>query len=87
MSREDWEAFDALRAELKEKKARRREEWAERVASGMVPGEWVCRHDTHWQTTLKGETLDYWPGTMKWRWQGRTRTGDVLKFIRQELQR
>lgn len=87
MSREDWEVFDALREERKQKKERRRADWEGLVRSGHAPGEWTKCHDTHWQTVLKGETLDYWPGTLKWRWQGKTRTGNVVKFIREELKR
>lgn len=79
MSREDWEAYDQIRAERKDKKARRREEWGQRVAGDSA---WRKCHDTHWQTTIMGEVLDYWPGTMKWRYRGKTQTGDVLKFIR-----
>jgi hypothetical protein len=39
----------------------------------------------HWQTKVLGETLDYWPTKRKWRYRGETLTGDVKKFIRQEL--
>jgi hypothetical protein len=82
VSREDFEHFEEHRRLWRAQKETRRSDWAEKVASGQVPGVWVCRHDTHWQTTLLGDLLDYWPGTKKWRWRGQTRTGDVIVFIR-----
>ena len=75
MAREDWEAFEQLREERKQKRAERRE------AFGGGPG-WTRHTDTHWSYRLLGEHLDYWPGPMRFRWRGKTMTGDVLGFIR-----
>jgi hypothetical protein len=47
--------------------------------------EWMKHTPYHWQTKVLGETLDYWPTKRKWRYRGETLTGDVKKFIRQEL--
>lgn len=41
-----------------------------------------CSHH-HWQTTIQGEVLDYWPSKRKFRFQGETRVGDVNKFFKQ----
>ena len=42
---------------------------------------WVRHCETHWSTTLNGNRLDYWPSRCKWRWRGKTYTGDVFGFI------
>lgn len=74
MSREDWEVFDLLRQERKEKRAERRE--------AFTGGEgWKQHTDTHWSYMLLGQHLDYWPGPMRFRWRGKTMNGDVKAFI------
>lgn len=84
MSREDWEVFDEMKRERKEAAAARRAAWAARLDK-LGEHRWTKCHDTHYQCTLLGDTLDYWPGTQKWRWRGKTRTGDVLRFIEKQL--
>lgn len=40
--------------------------------------------DWHWQITVAGDLLDYWPSKNKWRWRGETRTGhpkNLERFI------
>ncbi len=74
MSREDWAVFEEMRRERQQIKAERR--------AAFNPGPpWTRHHETHWSRPLLGDRLDYWPGPRKWRWRGRTRTGDVMAFI------
>jgi hypothetical protein len=75
MSREDWDVYKQTALERKEKRAKRR------AAFNGGPG-WKKCHETHWQYTLRGDILDYWPGTMRFRWRGKTMTGDVMAFIK-----
>lgn len=74
MSREDWEVFEAIKQERQEKRARRR------AAFDGGPG-WTRHHETHWSYMLLNDRLDYWPGPMRFRWRGKTMTGDVQEFI------
>lgn len=82
MSREDWDVYKQLRKERKDARAERREAWFKLVESGQAGEGWVGKHETHWQRQVLGDVLDYWPGPMKFRWRGKTMTGDVLRFIR-----
>lgn len=84
MSREDWEVFDLLREERKLEKARYRQVWEARFMNDELPGKWRKCCETHWQTALKGDLLDYWPGTRRFRWRGKSHTGDVVAFIKKE---
>jgi hypothetical protein len=43
---------------------------------------WTKHTPYHWQTTVKGQLLDYWPTRKKWAYQGRVQTGDVEAFIK-----
>lgn len=75
MSREDWEVFDALKQERKEKRESRR--------AAFTGGDgWTRHHETHWSYELLGDRLDYWPGPMRFRWRNKTMNGDVCAFIR-----
>jgi len=86
MSREDWEAFEAHRKQRQDDHRDRREkfrEYFDRLA--LANHGWRCCHyDTHYQYTLLGDTLDFWPGPGKFRWRGKTRTGLVFKFIKEQ---
>ena len=75
MSREDWEIFDKIKKDRKAKRADRR-------AQFLGGHGWTQHHETHWSYCLLGERLDYWPGPKRFRWNGRTMTGDVLGFIK-----
>lgn len=77
MSREDWEIFDEIKRERKQRRAERR------AAFSGGPG-WTQHHETHWSYQLLGEQLDYWPGPMRWRWRKKNSTGDVMAFIRKK---
>lgn len=46
---------------------------------------WAFRSQFHCQTTLNGDTLDYWPTTHRWRFRGKTWYGDVLRFIEDKI--
>ena len=40
--------------------------------------------DWHWQATVAGELLDFWPSKSKWRYRGETRVGnddELLAFV------
>jgi len=44
--------------------------------------------DYHYQMTLNGEVINYWPSTRKWMYQGQKYTGlptDLLNFIRNRV--
>ena len=43
---------------------------------------WTVHREDHWSKTLLGDRLDYWPSRNKFRWRGKTMTGDVFGFIR-----
>lgn len=74
MSREDFTGFDEIRAERRAKRQLRRD--------AFTGGDgWTCHNETHWSYQLLGDRLDYWPGPMRFRWRGKTMTGDVHKFI------
>ena len=45
------------------------------------PTGWTVHTEHHWSRDLDGERLDYWPSRNKFRWKGRTMTGDVQGFI------
>jgi len=50
------------------------------------PGiEWVRHSDLHYSRDLLGDRLDYWPGTLRFRWRGETRQGSVDDFIENAL--
>jgi hypothetical protein len=45
-----------------------------------------CCSEWHWQATVAGDLLDYWPSKNKWRWRGVTATGsyaDLKSVIEQ----
>ena len=46
------------------------------------PSGWTQHTDYHWSRDLNGSRLDYWPSRRRFRYQGRTHTGDVDGFIR-----
>lgn len=46
------------------------------------PEGWTKHSEHHYSRTLQGERLDYWPSRQKFRWKGKTHTGDVMGFIR-----
>ena len=68
------EIFNAMRERDKERRHRNLE-----VAD---PTGWTIHTAVHWSRDLAGERLDYWPSRNKFRWKGKTRTGDVNGFIR-----
>jgi hypothetical protein len=75
------EIFNAMRRQDKE----RRERNLESAYSQGTDG-WTVHCSTHWSRDLAGQRLDYWPSRNKFRWRGKTHTGDVHGFIRNRLQ-
>ena len=69
------EFFNALRERDKQRKARN--------LRAADPTGFTQHTAYHWSCELQGHRLDYWPSRNKWRWRGRTYTGDVRGFIRQ----
>lgn len=49
--------------------------------------EWKKFSSVHWQMVIDGDVLDYWPTKSKWRYRGKTQSGNVNKFIRYHRQR
>lgn len=75
MTSDMGEMFNEMKRERKAVKAKRRAEF--------TPGpEWKCHHETHYSRDLGGDRLDYWPGPQRFRWRGKTYSGDVHGFIR-----
>lgn len=66
--------FNAMRERDKERR------WANHAKAD--PTGWTQHSDVHWSRELKGHRLDYWPTKNKFRYKGRTMTGDVVGFIR-----
>lgn len=71
------DGFVAMRREKAERRRRRR-----KAFSGGPGWRAIGTAETRWEYSLLGEVLVYWPGPMKWRWQGRVAQGDVFEFIR-----
>lgn len=49
------------------------------------PEGWKQHTLYHWSRFIDGYRLDYWPSRKKFRYRGRTRTGDVKEFMREIL--
>jgi hypothetical protein len=80
----DWAVFKTMRTMAKADKAERRAAFNPAKWSTDQPG-WVKHHDTHWSVMLLGDKLDFWPGPSKWRWRGKTCTGDVFEFLQARI--
>lgn len=72
--------WDDLKAIFKEKFNADRERFLAE-AHRDNDGGWTIHTDYHWSRDLKGHRLDYWPSRKKFRYRGRTRRGDVMRFI------
>lgn len=74
-----------------EDKKRRKAKNLEQADSALRGAEgWKVHTDHHWQYTLNGDLLDYWPSTNKWRWRNKTHNGNVnnlLAFIKKQERR
>lgn len=70
------EVYKIIREEDKERKARN--------LAAADPEGWDKRSEFHWQRTLAGEVIDYWPSRNKWRYQGKTRVGDIKGWLRKK---
>lgn len=77
MSREDYEVFDIIREE-------RRERRNKRLAAADDTG-WSKHTDTHWYRMVDGEKLHYWPSANKWLYRGKYYRGGLPKSIRDKL--
>jgi hypothetical protein len=66
--------------EMRESDKQRREENLERAQAHKHMFKVCTEH--HWQYTLNGELLDYYPTRCKWRYRNKNRYGDVVGFIR-----
>lgn len=66
--------FRALRERHRERR--------ERNLQQADPTGWTKHTEHHWSRELNGHRLDYWPSRRRFRYQGRTHTGDVDGFIR-----
>jgi hypothetical protein len=71
------EIFNAMSERDKERRHRNLEN-----AIATHPEGWTMHSAVHWSRGLAGARLDYWPSRQKFRWKGRTYTGDVIGFIR-----
>lgn len=46
-------------------------------------GLWVKHTQYHWQRTVNGKLLDYWPSKSKFMYCGKVRVGNVQDFMRE----
>lgn len=81
MSRDSDTALDgrAMDAIAKEKRSAAMAE-----ALQHDDGNWTKYTPWHWQRTLGGKLLDYWPSARKWQWNGKIVRGtdrDLARFI------
>lgn len=53
---------------------------AENLANADPTG-WKQLSPYHWQRTLHGDPVDYWPSRNKWRWRNRTRVGEIKGWL------
>lgn len=81
MSREDWAAFEEIKRERSNRREKHRNSFADKYSRGALSRLWIRHCETHYSYQLLGCKLEYWPGPKKWRWQGKTMTGDVFEFI------
>jgi hypothetical protein len=51
-------------------------------AKAEDPTGWTQHTPWHWSRRLNGARLDYWPSRQRFRYGGRTMTGDVHGFMR-----
>lgn len=71
------EIFNAMKRHDKERRERN-------LSSADLSG--FTRHtEHHYSRHLNGDRLDYWPSRNRFRWRGKTHTGDVQGFIRNRL--
>lgn len=80
MSAEDWEVFKSIKEERQKKRGTRRDEWQKLWETGQLVG-WTRHSETHYSYTLLGKRLDYWPGPMKWQYEGKIHHGAVLDYV------
>lgn len=75
---------DIFRA-MKEEKQQRHAANRETALKLREDTRWLFLNGgTHYQTKVKGKTLNYWPGPNKWHYNGGRYTGtltDLLNFI------
>lgn len=77
MGREDYEIFDAI-------KEQRRERRSKRLKSTDDFG-WSKHTDTHWYRMIDGEKLHYWPSANKWLYMGRYYRGGLPAWIGRKI--
>ncbi len=71
------EVFDAMRQHDKTRRMKN--------LSGFDSSGWVQHSEYHYSRDLLGDKLDYWPSRKKFRWRGKTMTGDVAGFINNRI--
>lgn len=74
---EDDESMGAIFRAMKE---HNRERKSNNLKNADSTG-WTVHCETHWSQKFLGERIDYWPSTTRFRWKGRTYTGDVIGFM------
>ncbi len=79
MARDD--IYDAMKAISKEKFDADRARFLIE-ANQADDGGWTKHTPFHWSRQLKGKRLDYWPSRKRYRYQNKTRRGNVYALIR-----
>jgi hypothetical protein len=82
-TRDDDDSMGAVFRDMQADKRRRREQHRQAFAdSKLCKSRPFTQHtDTHFSlASFLGDRLDYWPSGCRWRWCGRSYTGDVKSF-------
>ncbi len=72
--------WDAMKALSKEKFDSDREAFLQEALE-KDDGGWTKHSPHHWTRDLCGHRLQYWPSRNKFHYRGKTRRGDVYKFM------
>lgn len=77
MSREDWEVFDDIREERRQKRATN-------LAKADTAG-WSQFTQYHFWRMVDGHRLDWWPSSNKWLYKGKYYRGGLPKAIKDRI--
>lgn len=82
MSREDWEIFD----EIKEERRQKRQKNLEANTSNFKDPSWNIHTEYHWSkdVVIEGKVthVDYWPSSNKWKVGNRYYRGGLPKALK-----
>lgn len=77
MSREDFEVFDEIREQRRQRRAKR--------LNAADDFGWSKHSDTHWYRMIDGEKLHWWPSANKWLYRGRYYRGGLSRELGEKI--